>query len=84
MTHKTKDCLERPRKLGAKVTGKDIQADEVIQSFELGFDGKRDRYNGFDPETYISHIQEWEKVEEKRKAIRAKELEEKLAANPDG
>src|SRR3954471_12229803 len=31
MTHKTKDCLSRPRKKGAKWTGKDIQADEVVE-----------------------------------------------------
>lgn len=31
MTHKTKECLSRPRKHGAKWTGKDIQADELIQ-----------------------------------------------------
>jgi pre-mRNA-processing factor SLU7 len=29
MTHKTKDCFERPRKHGAKVTGKDIARDEL-------------------------------------------------------
>lgn len=57
MSHKTKDCVERPRKLSAKATGKDIQPDEVVQSFELTFDGKRDRYNGYDPETYTSHVQ---------------------------
>ena len=49
--------MERPRKLGAKVTGKDIQADEVLQSFDLTFDGKRDRYNGYDADNYLSHIQ---------------------------
>jgi pre-mRNA-processing factor SLU7 len=29
MTHKKKDCMERPRKLGAKFTGKNIARDEV-------------------------------------------------------
>ena len=30
MTHKAKDCLERPRARGAKLTGKHIAADEAI------------------------------------------------------
>ena len=30
MTHKAKDCVERPRKKGAKYSGKDIKADELI------------------------------------------------------
>ncbi|KIK26974.1 hypothetical protein PISMIDRAFT_8522 [Pisolithus microcarpus 441] len=30
MTHKKQDCLERPRKKGAKFTNKDIQADEDL------------------------------------------------------
>ena len=41
MTHTAKDCLERPRKLGAKYTGKDIQADEIIRRFDQSFEGKR-------------------------------------------
>jgi len=78
MTHKLKDCTERPRKLGAKVTGKDLQADEVVQNLELGYDAKRDRYNGYNPEDFIEHIKEFEKIEEKRKELKAKELEKKL------
>jgi pre-mRNA-processing factor SLU7 len=41
MTHSAKDCLERPRKLGAKFTGRDIQADEIIRKFDQSFEGKR-------------------------------------------
>ena len=41
MTHTPKDCLERPRKLGAKYTGKDIQADEIIRSFDQSYESKR-------------------------------------------
>ena len=41
MTHTAKECLERPRKLGAKYTGKDIQADEIIRIFDQSFEGKR-------------------------------------------
>lgn len=41
------DCTERPRKVGAKFNGKDIQADEIIQDFNFDYDAKRDRWNGF-------------------------------------
>ena len=52
MSHKTRDCMERPRKRGAKWTGKDIRPDEVVQSLddlEYNYDAKRDRWNGYDP-----------------------------------
>ncbi|WEW57497.1 mRNA splicing protein [Emydomyces testavorans] len=79
ITHKTKDCLSRPRKHGAKWTGKDIQADEVIQSVELGWDAKRDRWNGYDPREYKSVVQEYEELEIlKRKAKEKSENPQEL------
>ncbi|KAI1926317.1 mRNA splicing protein [Ophidiomyces ophidiicola] len=69
MTHKTRDCLSRPRKHGAKWTGKDIEADEVIENVELGWDAKRDRWNGYDSREYRNIVQEYEDLEIlKRKA----------------
>lgn len=56
MTHKVKECLDRPRKLGAKWTGIDIKPDESHQSSSESFDAKRDRWNGYDPEEYSSII----------------------------
>nr|GMD27964.1 pre-mRNA-splicing factor SLU7-like [Ipomoea batatas] len=38
MTHNAKSCMERPRKLGAKWTGKSIAPDEKIEQFELDYD----------------------------------------------
>lgn len=67
MTHKTKDCLSRPRAKGAKWTGKDIQADEVVQNVDLGWDAKRDRWNGYDPTEYKSVIEEYEELENLKK-----------------
>lgn len=67
MTHKTKDCLSRPRAKGAKWTGKDIQADEVVQNVDLGWDAKRDRWNGYDPTQYKSVIEEYEELENLKK-----------------
>ncbi|PWY79478.1 hypothetical protein BO94DRAFT_537509 [Aspergillus sclerotioniger CBS 115572] len=63
MTHKTKECLSRPRKQGAKWTGKDIQADEVIQDVNMGWDAKRDRWNGYDPSEYQQVVEEYEELE---------------------
>lgn len=67
MTHKAKDCLSRPRAKGAKWTGKDIQADEVIQEVKMGWDAKRDRWNGYDPKEYRHVVEEFNQMEELRK-----------------
>ena len=50
-THKVKECMERPRKIGAKYTNKDIARDEINtedQELKLGYQAKRDRWNGYD------------------------------------
>jgi len=67
MTHKTKECLYRTRKLGAKFTGRDIQADEVVQDVKLGWDAKRDRWNGYDAREYDEVVQEYNQLEEMKK-----------------
>ncbi|KAL6880916.1 Pre-mRNA splicing Prp18-interacting factor domain-containing protein [Trichoderma novae-zelandiae] len=67
MTHKAKDCLSRPRAKGAKWTGKDIQADEVVQDVKLGWDAKRDRWNGYDAREYRKVIDDYNQMEELRK-----------------
>ncbi|RDL36040.1 Pre-mRNA-splicing-factor SLU7-like protein [Venustampulla echinocandica] len=67
MTHKTKECLSRPRAKGARWTGKDIQADEVVQDVDLGWDAKRDRWNGYDPKEYSSVVDEYTQLEELKK-----------------
>ena len=52
MTHDSKTCMDRPRKTGAKFTNKFIAPDEKIETFELDYDGKRDRWNGYDASTH--------------------------------
>lgn len=80
MTHKKKDCLERPRKVGAKYTNKDIAPDEILlPEVEHTFDSKRDRWAGFQPEMYKSTIEEYNKVEEAKRKLK----EEKLAQEAD-
>ncbi|KAI9885665.1 MAG: Tabersonine 6,7-epoxidase isoform 2 [Watsoniomyces obsoletus] len=76
MTHKTKECLSRPRKQGARWTGKDIQADEVVQDVRLGWDAKRDRWNGYDASQYGAVVQEYEMLEEIRKQAKGEQLAE--------
>ncbi|PJF17716.1 hypothetical protein PSACC_02481 [Paramicrosporidium saccamoebae] len=68
ITHKSKDCLERPRKRGARWTGKDMKPDEYIQEASLGFEGKRDRWAGYDADEYVEVLQDWEQAEAERKA----------------
>lgn len=67
MTHKTKECLSRPRAKGAKWTGQDIQADEIVQDVNMGWDAKRDRWNGYDSKEYRSVIEEYNELENMQK-----------------
>lgn len=76
MTHKTKECLNRPRKQGAKWTGRDIQADEVVQDVKLGWDAKRDRWNGYDASEYRNVVEEYNVLEEMKKGLKGEEVEE--------
>ncbi|KAI1865223.1 hypothetical protein JX265_008270 [Neoarthrinium moseri] len=71
MTHKAKDCLSRPRAKGARWTGKDIQADEVIQDVQMGWDAKRDRWNGYDPREYKHVMERYNQMEELRSQLQA-------------
>uniref|UniRef100_A0A8C9WUW6 Pre-mRNA-splicing factor SLU7 n=1 Tax=Scleropages formosus TaxID=113540 RepID=A0A8C9WUW6_SCLFO len=81
MTHKKKDCLERPRKVGAKYTGTDIAADEHEQiQLSLDYDGKRDRWNGYDPEEHMRIVEEYSKVDLAKRTLKAQKLQEELAS----
>jgi pre-mRNA-processing factor SLU7 len=84
MTHKAKDCLERPRAKGAKYTGKNIQADEIVQDVKLGWDAKRDRWNGFDPKEYRAVVDDYNQMEELRKEQQAKRAAENGEEQEDG
>jgi pre-mRNA-processing factor SLU7 len=84
MTHKTKECLSRPRAKGAKWTGRDIQADEVVQDVSLGWDAKRDRWNGYDPKEYKSVIDEYSQLEELKKKSQTKQTDQDDEDGEDG
>lgn len=81
MSHKAKDCLERPRKKGAKWTGKDIQADEVISDVKGDYDAKRDRWNGYDPADHKRVIEQHEAIEEARRKIREEEIDNQTSTD---
>jgi len=69
MGHQKKDCLERPRKIGAKFTGKDIQADRVAHTLNQGYEAKRDIYQTYDPKQYQEVVEEYNLIEEARRKL---------------
>lgn len=85
LSHKTKECLSRPRAKGAKWTGRNIQADEVIQDVELGWDAKRDRWNGYDPQDYRSVIEKYNELDHLKKRVKgAADTDERNPLTEDG
>lgn len=81
MSHKKADCVERPRKKGAKFTNKDIMADEVLQKFNGDYDAKRDRWNGYDPAAYRSVVDEYEAAEAARQKYREEEIDKQTSTD---
>lgn len=81
MTHDSKSCMDRPRKVGARWTNKHIAPDEKVESFELDYDGKRDRWNGYDTSNYAHVVERYEAREAARRTYlkeqQFKKLEEK-------
>ncbi|KAG5354595.1 Pre-mRNA-splicing factor SLU7 [Yarrowia sp. B02] len=63
MTHKRKECMERPRKIGAKYRAEDLQADDIIANPHMSWDSKRDRWNGYDADDFKRVIEEHEMTE---------------------
>ncbi|KAL1376398.1 hypothetical protein pipiens_004415 [Culex pipiens pipiens] len=80
VTHKKKDCMERPRKVGAKFNGGKIAYDEFVQpKIVSDYDGKRDRWAGYDPANHREIVEEYQKIEVAKRELRAQKLKE----NPD-
>lgn len=81
MTHKKKDCFERPRRVGAKFTGVNIAPDEHMQpQLTFDYDGKRDRWNGYNPEEHMKIVEEYAKVDLAKRTLKAQKLQEELAS----
>ncbi|WAR22552.1 SLU7-like protein [Mya arenaria] len=72
-----KGVKERPRKIGAKFTGDNFAPDEHLQS-DLAFDyeGKRDRWNGYNPDEHQKIYEDFEKIEEAKRLLKEKKIEE--------
>ncbi|CAH0476193.1 unnamed protein product [Peronospora belbahrii] len=87
--HKTNECVERPRKVGAWKTNDDIQNDNVVvdvrsEKFgKLAFDAKRDQWLGYDPKEHAKTIARYDKVDAARKQLRAEEINKKLNESVD-
>jgi len=82
MSHKTKDCMERPRSKGAKYTNKNIAADEKVQDVNMvSFDAKRDRWNGYSADEWTKQAENFDKMAEIRAEVRRKELLEQKFKN---
>lgn len=75
MGHKRKECFERPRKVGAKFTNSKIALDEFAQpELSMDYDGKRDRWAGYDPSEHRAIVEEYQKIEEAKRQMRAEKL----------
>ncbi|KAI4156525.1 MAG: hypothetical protein LQ340_000194 [Diploschistes diacapsis] len=84
LTHKTKECLSRPRAKGARWTGKNIQADEVVQDVKLGWDAKRDRWNGYDASEYRQVVEDFEELERMKRQARGEDAQDRKDVEFDG
>ncbi|KAK9835182.1 hypothetical protein WJX81_004076 [Elliptochloris bilobata] len=86
LSHKTKDCVERPRSKGARWTSKHIAADEKVEDIQLKtYEARRDRWNGYDAGEYSRVVDMYEKVEDAKREMRKKqELDERFKTGKDG
>ncbi len=76
MSHKTRDCLERPRKKGAKKLGKTLAADHVLDEVQgLDYAAKRDRWNGYDPSEHRKVVEEFEAIEDERRRLKEEQID---------
>jgi pre-mRNA-processing factor SLU7 len=79
MGHAAKFCLERPRKVGAKFSNKDIKADDLeMPELQLSYDGARDRWNGYDPNDHQKTVERFQLIEEERRRILEQQSNEKV------
>jgi len=84
LSHKEKDCLQRKRKKGAKWTGRDIAADEEVQDVKLGWDAKRDRWNGYEASEYQEVIDEYKVIEDMKRQAAAEGKDGEADGEADG
>uniref|UniRef100_A0A915EAG4 Pre-mRNA-splicing factor SLU7 n=1 Tax=Ditylenchus dipsaci TaxID=166011 RepID=A0A915EAG4_9BILA len=77
MGHSKKTCLEKPRAIGAKYSNTNFAPDDnVLPSLKMGWDAKRDRWNGYDSAQYKQVHDEFERMEDARKMIKAQNIKD--------
>ena len=76
ISHKRKDCFERPRAKGAKWTNKNIAKDEIFSESKLDYEGQHDTWNGYDPELQKDKILEYELIQEAKLKEQIKYLDD--------
>lgn len=81
MSHKTRDCIERPRRRGAKLTGKDIAQDEIVRDLSMGYAAKRDRWNGYDASEHSKIYEQYAEVEAARQKQREEEIDKQTTTD---
>ncbi len=85
MTHQKKDCVERPRAIGAKFLAKNLARDEAMAPEVHGYDAKRDRWAAYDPAEYKATMAKYELAEKERLRFKEEQLaREGKAAGKDG
>eukprot|EP01105_Mastigella_eilhardi_P021274 TRINITY_DN5137_c1_g1_i3.p1 TRINITY_DN5137_c1_g1~~TRINITY_DN5137_c1_g1_i3.p1 ORF type:complete len:459 (-),score=171.77 TRINITY_DN5137_c1_g1_i3:59-1435(-) len=82
MTHDVKNCCERPRKVGARFTGRDFKPDEVLLASDLALDyaGKRDRWNGYDSSEHTALMSKYEAIDKERRVLKREKDAEAVKA----
>ncbi|CDU25124.1 related to step II splicing factor SLU7 [Sporisorium scitamineum] len=82
MSHKTRDCLERPRKKGAKKLGKTLAGDHMLQEVQgLDYAAKRDRWNGYDPAEHKKVVEEFEAIEQERRRLKEEQIDNQTSSD---
>ncbi|GAW81920.1 step II splicing factor [Plasmodium gonderi] len=77
LAHKEKNCLERTRKKKINFVNKDNDNDFLCVTQDLGYDGNRDRWVGYNPNNFEYIYKEYEKIAEEKKKRKAEELKKK-------
>ncbi|SCN58728.1 pre-mRNA-splicing factor SLU7, putative [Plasmodium chabaudi chabaudi] len=75
--HTEKYCLERTRKKKKNFMNKENDEDYLCVTQDLGYDGNRDRWVGYDPNNFDHIYREYEKIVEEQKKRKAEKLKKK-------
>jgi pre-mRNA-processing factor SLU7 len=68
ITHKTKECCERPKKVKVKYSNTGFAPDEYVGQLKRGsWDVKRDIWNGYDPSGFKKLIDDWNNMDARKR-----------------